>query len=127
MSSHRTTLAAVFLAAAAVGCAQVAEGSEQKVLVVLGGKAARSPALIEAAQHAVAAAGDPDVQLRVPQTSTEELGVTHMAAARHYDTVIAVGLDRRVSVEPVAQRYPAVRFVEATADADALRRALGAR
>jgi hypothetical protein len=124
MNKLRTILAATLLAAAAAGCAQVAEGSQQRVLVVLGGQAAKSPALIERARDAVAASHDADVQLRVPQTSTEELGVTHMAAARHYDTVIAVDLDRSVSVDPVAERYPQVRFVETAASADALARAL---
>lgn len=127
MSSLRTTLAATFLAAAAAGCAQVAEGSREKVLVVLGGKAAQSPALIERTRSAIAAAGGREIQLRVPQTSSEELGVTRMAAARRYDTVVAVGLDGRVSVDPVAERYPSVRFVETAADAGALRRALIAR
>jgi hypothetical protein len=123
MNRLRTIFAATVLAAVAAGCAQVAEGSQQKVLVVLGGQAAQSPALIERAQQAVAAS-DAEVQLRVPQTSTEELGVTHMAAARRYDTVIAVDLDRRVSVEPVAERYPHVRFVDAAANGDAIARAL---
>ncbi len=113
MNLLRTILAATALAIAAAGCAQVAEGSQPKVLVVLGGNAAQSPALIEQARDAVAAADGVDVQLRIPQTATEELGVTHMAAARHYDTVIAVDLDRRVSVDPVAERYPDVRFVDA--------------
>jgi hypothetical protein len=124
MSKLRTTLAATFLAAAAAGCATVAEGSQQKVLVVLGGNAAQSPALIERARDAIAAGGDNEVQLRVPETSTEELGVTHMAAARHYNTIIAVDLDPRVAVDPVAKRYPDVHFVETAADADALTRAL---
>jgi basic membrane lipoprotein Med (substrate-binding protein (PBP1-ABC) superfamily) len=125
MNKLRTILAATLLAAAAAGCAQVAEGSQQKVLVVLGGNAAHSPALIERAREAVAADHGAEVLLRVPQSSTEELGVTHMAAARHYDTVIAVDLDQRVSVDPVAQRYPNVRFVDVAADGDALTRALG--
>jgi hypothetical protein len=124
MNTLRPILAATVLAAAAAGCAQVAEGSQQKVLVVLGGQAAQSPALIERAQQVVAASGDAEVQLRVPQTSTEELGVTHMAAARRYDTVIAVDLDRRVSVDPVAERYPDVRFIDAAADGDAIAGAL---
>jgi hypothetical protein len=126
MNPLRTTFAATLLAAAAAGCAQVAEGSQQRVVVVLGGHAAQSPALIERARDAIAATGDGEVQLRVPESSTEELGVTHMAAARHYDTVIAVDLDHRVSVAPVAARYPGVRFIETAADANALARVLAA-
>jgi hypothetical protein len=116
MNRLQTILAATLLAIAAAGCAQVAEGSQQKVLVVLGGRAAQSPALIEQARDAVAHATGAEVQLRVPQTATDELGVTHMAAARGYDTIVAVDLDRRVSVDPVAERYPGVRFVDAGAD-----------
>jgi hypothetical protein len=124
----RIGLAATVLAIAAAGCVQAAAGSRQtlrpKVLVVLGGKAAESPAAIERARAAVERAHGAEVQLRVPPTATEELGVTHLFAARHYDAVIAVDLDRRVSVDPVAQRYPAVRFVDAGADAGAVERAL---
>src|SRR3954452_13469813 len=105
----RRTFAATVAALAAAGCATAAaEGTHQdKTVIVLGGRAAQSPALIERAQKAAEGAG---AQLRVPQTSTEELGVTHLFAARGYDTIVAVGLDRHVSVDPVAERSPAVRF-----------------
>jgi basic membrane lipoprotein Med (substrate-binding protein (PBP1-ABC) superfamily) len=126
MTRLPTTLAAAALAVAGAGCAQVAEGTQDKVVVVLGGRAARSPALIERAQKAVAEATGAEVQLRVPQTATEELGVTHLFAARRYDTVIAVDLDARVSVAPVAERYPDLRFVATSADAGALERAVAA-
>jgi hypothetical protein len=121
----RIGLAATVLAIAAAGCVQAAQGSRQKqVLVVLGGQAAQSAAVVESATAAVERAHGANVQLRVPQTATEELGVTHLFAARHYDTVIAVDLDARVSVAPVAERYPRVRFVDASADAGAIERAL---
>jgi hypothetical protein len=120
----RIGLAATVLALAAAGCAQVAEGSQDKLLVVLGGHAAQSPAVIDATRAAVERAHGAEVQLRVPQTATEELGVTHLFAARHYDTVIAVDLDNRVSVDPVAERYPRVRFVDTAADAGAIEHAL---
>jgi hypothetical protein len=122
----RTIFAAGVAAIAAAGCASVAEGGQEKVLVVLGGHAAQSPALIEQAREAVAGATGVEAQLRVPTTATDELGVTHMAAASHYDEIIAVDLDRRVSVDPVAERYPQVRFVATPADGDALSRALAA-
>jgi basic membrane lipoprotein Med (substrate-binding protein (PBP1-ABC) superfamily) len=124
--SIRTILAAGVAAIAAAGCASVAEGGQEQVLVVLGGQAAQSPALIEQAREAVENASGAQVQLRVPQTVTDELGVTHMAAARHYDAIIAVDLDKRVAVDPVAKRYPQVRFVATPADGDALARALAA-
>ena len=121
-----TFIAAAVAAIAAAGCASVAEGGQEKVLVVLGGTAAQSPALIEQARQAVAGAAGVEAQLRVPKTAADELGVTHMAAARHYDEIITVDLDHRVSVEPVAERYPQVRFVATPADGDALARALAA-
>jgi hypothetical protein len=121
-----TIFAAGVAAIAAAGCASVAEGGQQKVLVVLGGNAAQSPALVEQARQAVENATGVEAQLRVPATATEELGVTHMAAARHYDDIIAVDLDARVSVDPVAERYPQVRFVVTPADGDALSRVLAA-
>jgi basic membrane lipoprotein Med (substrate-binding protein (PBP1-ABC) superfamily) len=105
------TLAAITLATlAAAGCAQAAADGphHDKVVVVLGGEAAKSPAMIEQAKAAVARMDD--AQLRVPQTSTDELGVTHLFAARGYDTIVAIDLDRHVSVDPVAERYPGVRF-----------------
>jgi basic membrane lipoprotein Med (substrate-binding protein (PBP1-ABC) superfamily) len=111
MTPLRTTLAVAFAALAAAGCATAAADGphKDKVVVVLGGQAAHSPALIERAQAAANQAG---AQLRVPQTSTEELGVTHLFAARGYDTIVAIDLDRHVSVDPVAERYPSVRFTQ---------------
>jgi basic membrane lipoprotein Med (substrate-binding protein (PBP1-ABC) superfamily) len=51
----------------------------------------------------------PGAELRVPRTATEQLSVTHWFAARGYD-VVGVGLSRSVAVDPVARRYPDVRF-----------------
>jgi len=103
------TLTATLAVVAAAGCATAAAEAphHDKTVIVLGGQAARSPALID---HAQAVADRTGAQLRVPQTSTEELGVTHLFAARGYDTIVAIDLDRHVSVDPVAERYPSVRF-----------------
>jgi hypothetical protein len=49
------------------------------------------------------------VQLRVPRTATEQLSVTHYFAARGYD-IAGIGLDRRVAVAPVAEKFPSTRF-----------------
>jgi ABC-type sugar transport system substrate-binding protein len=109
--NYLRSLAAVAVAALAVAgfATAAAEGPHHpKTVVVLGGQAAHSPALIERAQAAADRAG---AQLRVPLTSTEELGVTHLFAARGYDTIVAIDLDRHVSVDPVAERYPGVRFI----------------
>jgi predicted TIM-barrel fold metal-dependent hydrolase len=48
--------------------------------------------------------------VRFPRGPTEQLGVTHLFAARGY-TIVTVGVVRRVAVDPVAARYPRVRFV----------------
>jgi hypothetical protein len=105
----RTLVAAPIAALAVAGCttAVAAGPHHDKTVIVLGGQAAHSPAQIELAQAVAERTG---AQLRVPQTSTEELGVTHLFAARGYDTIVAVDLDRHVSVDPVAERYPGVRF-----------------
>ena len=55
-------------------------------------------------------------QLRVVQTNADQLGVTHLLAARGYDTVVTVGVDRRIAIAPVAEQYPRVRFVAAKAN-----------
>jgi len=105
----RKLLAAPIAALAVAGCTTAAAAGphQDKTVIVLGGQAAHSPAQIERAQAVAERTG---AQLRVPQTSTEELGVTHLFAARGYDTIVAVDLDRHVSVDPVAERYPGVRF-----------------
>jgi hypothetical protein len=110
MNIH-TLLAAPIAALAVAGCttAVAAGPHHDKTVIVLGGHAAQSPVQIARAQAAAERTG---AQLRVPQTSTEELGVTHLFAARGYDTIVAVDLDRRVSVDPVAERYPGVRFTD---------------
>ena len=41
------------------------------------------------------------------------------------DVVVAIGVDRRVAIDPVAARYPGTRFVEAQPDARAIARAIG--
>jgi hypothetical protein len=108
----KTLLAAPIAALAVAGCttAVAAGPHHDKTVVVLGGDAAKSPAAIEQAKAAVARMDG--ATLRVPQSSTEELGVTHLFAARGYDTIVAIDLDRRVSVDPVAERYPGVRFTD---------------
>jgi hypothetical protein len=116
-----TLLAVAGLATGAAAGARGAGGSDAKVLVVLGGQAAQSPALVERAGRLAERA---HVQLRVAPTATTELGVTHLFAARRYAEVIAVGLDARVSVAPVQARYPHTRFVPVAADAGAIERAL---
>jgi hypothetical protein len=85
---------------------------DRRAVVVIDAAAARDPAVLAEARAAVEAAGG-DAQLRVPRTSTEQLSVTHLFAARGYGLVVGVGLDRRIAVTPVAKRFPRTTFVTA--------------
>ena len=106
--TYRHLLLAALLALAVSGCVQAAAASpERKVVVVV--DASAGPAAVAEAETAVEAAGD-GVELRVPRTATEQLSVTHLFAARRYDLVVGIGLDRRVAVRPVAEKYPQTRF-----------------
>lgn len=107
-------LALVAGSAVAAGLAHTAENDHPQVAIVVAGHAADQPAIVERARRA---AEDTGAQLRVPRTSAEQLGVTHMLAAAGYDRVVTVGVDRRVAIAPVAARYPETRFVEVSADA----------
>jgi basic membrane lipoprotein Med (substrate-binding protein (PBP1-ABC) superfamily) len=96
----------VLLATAALaGCATVAGAEPGTGHVVVVADASLSPETARAAQRAAG----PGAELRMPRTATEQLSVTHWFAARGYD-VIGIGLSRRVAVDPVAARYPQVRF-----------------
>ena len=106
-------LTAGVLALAIFAVAQAAPAApERKVVVVVDAAASRDPAVLEEARAAVARAGS-EAHLRVPRTSTEQLSVTHYFAAKGYDLVVGVGLDRRVAVTPVAEKYPQTTFVSA--------------
>jgi hypothetical protein len=108
-----TLLTAGVLALTVVsGLAPAETTPERRAVVVVDAAAASDPAVLAEARAAVAAAGE-DAQLRVPRTATEQLSVTHLFAARGYDLVVGVGLDRRVAVAPVASHYPSIRFVTA--------------
>ena len=86
-----------------------------RFVVVVDESAGRNDAAVGAATRAVKAARGADVQLRITRTPTEQLSVTSYFAARGYD-VIAVGLDREIAVDPVAERYPDTRFSFVGAD-----------
>jgi ABC-type sugar transport system substrate-binding protein len=96
----------VLLATAALaGCAAAAGAESGTGRVVVVADASVAPATARAAQRAAG----PGAELRIPRTATEQLSVTHWFAARGYD-VIGIGLSRRIAVDPVAARYPQVRF-----------------
>ena len=105
-------LALVAGSAVAGTLAHTAENDRPQVAIVVAGQAAEQPAVVERARRV---AEDQGAQLRVPRTSADELGVTHLLAAAGYDEVITVGVDRRIAIAPVAARFPETRFVEASA------------
>jgi basic membrane lipoprotein Med (substrate-binding protein (PBP1-ABC) superfamily) len=111
--TFRHLLIAGLVALTVSGCVQAAVAApERQVVVVVDAAAGRDPAVLAEARAAVERAGD-GAQLRVPRTPTEQLSVTHYFAAKRYDLVVGVGLDRRVAVTPVAERFPQTRFVTA--------------
>jgi hypothetical protein len=108
-----TFLIAGVLALTVVSGLQSAETApDRRAVVVVDAAAARDPAVLAEARAAVDAAGG-DAQLRVPRTPTEQLSVTHLFAAGGYELVVGIGLDRRVAVTPVAERFPHTTFVTA--------------
>ena len=109
MTRYLTAFAGLVLALVAVGLAQPAQGDQPKVAYVVAGDAASQPAVVARVSALAAADG---AQLRVPHTTADQLGVTHLLAARGYDKVITVGVDRRIAIAPVAARFPETRFVE---------------
>jgi basic membrane lipoprotein Med (substrate-binding protein (PBP1-ABC) superfamily) len=111
--TFRNLLIAGLSALAVSGCVQTAVAEpERRVVVVVDAAAGRDPAVLAEARAAVERAGD-EAQLRVPRTPTEQLSVTHYFAAKDYDLVVGVGLDRRVAVTPVTDRYADTRFLPA--------------
>jgi basic membrane lipoprotein Med (substrate-binding protein (PBP1-ABC) superfamily) len=110
---YRALLLAGLLALTVFGAVQTAPAApERRVVVVVDAAAGHDPAVLAEARSAVERAGG-EAQLRVPRTATEQLAVTHYFAVRGYSLVVAVGLDRRVAIAPVAARFPNTRFVTA--------------
>jgi hypothetical protein len=100
-------------AAVAAGLAQTSD-NDQKVAIVVSGRAAEQPTVVARVR---AVAEDRGAQLRVTHTTADELGVTHLLAASGYDEVITVGVDRRIAIDPVSARFPETRFVESSVNA----------
>ena len=103
---------AAFLAAGSVFEAASRSHAPTRVLVVVDASAGRDQALVDRAEAALRRAERAGVegQLRVTRTPTEQLSVTRYFAALRYDHVVAAGLDRSIAVDPVARRYPGLRF-----------------
>jgi hypothetical protein len=84
-----------------------------RIAVVVDTSRGPAPGLVEragAALRHVEAATGAEGQLRVTRTPTEQLSVTHYLAAKGYDAIVGVGLDRALAVDPVASRYPETRL-----------------
>ncbi len=106
---RQLALAVVAVFAISGAAALTAEGDQPKVAVVVAGQAAEQPATVARARDIAAQRG---AQLRVTNTTAEELGATHLLAASRYDEVLTIGVDRRIAIDPVAARYPDTRFIE---------------
>jgi type IV secretory pathway VirJ component len=109
MTRYLPILAGLLLALVAVGLAQSSQGDQPKVAYVIAGDVAAQSAAVERVRATAERTG---AQLRVPTTTADQLGVTHLLAASGYDKVITLGVDRRIAVAPVAARFPDTRFVE---------------
>jgi hypothetical protein len=85
-----------------------------RVAVVMDSSVAHDPARRAAAEawlRRSGPAGAAAIAPRVPTGATQQLSVTSALATRGYDTVVAIGLDRRVAIDPVVRRHADVRVV----------------
>jgi hypothetical protein len=99
-------LAALAGSAVAATLGHTAKEPRATSAIVIAGDAANDAQLIERARTQ-------DPNTRVVHSDAEQLGVTVMLAARGYDEVVTVGVDRRTAIAPVERRYPNTRFVVA--------------
>jgi len=112
----RRALATALALAALVAFSALAAHSRPapKVAVVMDASVAHDPALraeAEAWLGRSAPAGAARIAARVPAGATQQLSVTSTLATRGYDTIVAIGLDSRVALDPVIRRYPDLRVV----------------
>ena len=99
-------LAALAGSAVAATLGHSADQPGIKSAIVIAGQAANDPQLIQQARSA-------GKDVKVVHSYAEQLGVTVMLAARGYDEVVTVGVDRRTAIAPVQAHYPDTRFVVA--------------
>jgi hypothetical protein len=109
----RIALTAVALAAlvALSALASSNDPGAERVAVVMDSSVAHDPARRAAADEWLRTHGAASVAPRIAAGPTQQLSVTSTLAVRGYDVIVAVGLDRRVAIDPVVQRYPALRVV----------------
>jgi hypothetical protein len=99
---------ALFASSAVAAAIAQTDSAKPEVVLLVAGKAAENPDVLARAKAASDRTG---AQLRVVHTIADQLGVTHLFAARGFDTIVTVDVDRRRAVDPVADHYPNVRFV----------------
>jgi basic membrane lipoprotein Med (substrate-binding protein (PBP1-ABC) superfamily) len=87
-----------------------------RVLVVVDTAGRQDARLVDRATEALRQAerAGAEADLRVTRTPTEQLSVTHYFAAKRYDAIVGVNLDRTIAVEPVEAEYPETRFALVT-------------
>src|SRR3954468_19323040 len=110
----RRVLATALVLAALVALTALAtqKPAAGQVAVVMDASVAHDPTLRAQAQawlRRSAPAGAARIAARVPSGATQQLSVTSTLATRGYDTIVAIGLDRRVALDPVVHRHPDVR------------------
>src|SRR5215207_2797771 len=103
--SARIGVTAVTLAGLVALSALAASDTDrtERVAVVMDGAVAHDPARRAAAEEWLRAQGVSDVVPRVAEGPTQQLSVTSTLAVRGYDVIVAVGLDRRVAIDPVVR------------------------
>jgi basic membrane lipoprotein Med (substrate-binding protein (PBP1-ABC) superfamily) len=99
---------ALFAGSAVAAAVAQTESAKPQVVLLVAGKAAENPQVLARAKAATDRTG---AQLRVAHTTADQLGVTHLFAARGFEKIVTVGVDRRIAIDPVADHYPGVRFV----------------
>jgi hypothetical protein len=108
-------IAAVLAALVALNAlAATASRPSDRVAVVMESSVAHDPARRAAAEAWLRRSGPVGadrIAPRVPTGPTQELSVTSALATRGYDTIVAIGLDRRVAIDPVLQRHADVRVI----------------
>jgi hypothetical protein len=108
-------IAAVLAALVALNAlAATASRPSDRVAVVMDSSVAHDPARRAAAEAWLRRSGPVGadrIAPRVPTGPTQELSVTSALATRGYDTIVAIGVDRRVAIDPVVQRHADVRVI----------------
>jgi len=100
-------LVGVVLALAAGSAVAAENGDHTKAAYVVAGEPATQPDTLARIR---AEARTHDAQLRIVHTTADELGALHLLAVSGYKEIVTLGVDRRIAIDPVAQRFPHTRF-----------------